>query len=447
MTTVIIKILQVVLALSVLIIIHETGHFTFAKIFGIRVEKFFLFFDAGDAKIFSTKSRWFLRLFPKAASWETEYGIGWLPLGGYCKISGMIDESLDREAMKASPKSWEFRTKPSWQRLLVISGGVLYNFIFAILMYICILDIWGSAYFDNRQNSIWASPLAEELGFRTGDRIIDMDGWEPENFNMLQADLVRRKVSKVRVLRDSDTLTLYMDASRTGDILQTAGLFDIAVPFIVDTIPPTSVNSGLGYLRGDRVTALGGKPVRYVQDTRPILSSLNRDSSITATVIRGADTLSLPMKVDSTGHALIYAKAPQATVRQYSFLQAIPAGFKLTFSTIGGYLKDLRMVATPSTGAYKSVGSFIAIGEVFPSNWDSRQFTYLLALLSIMLGVMNLLPIPGLDGGHIVFILYEMLTGRKPSDKFMEIAQVIGMMLLLALMVFACGNDISRLLR
>ena len=444
--TVLIKILQVVLALSILILIHETGHFAFAKAFRIRVDKFFLFFDAGGFKLFSTKSRWFTRIFPRAATWETEYGIGWLPLGGYCKISGMIDESMDTEAMKQPPKEWEFRTKPAWQRLLVMAGGVLFNFIFAILVYICILDIWGSSYISNKENCIWATPLAEELGFRTGDRILDFDGWEPENFNMLPADLVRRKVQVVRVLRDADTVSLYMDASRTGDILSSDGLFDVAVPFVVDTIPPASVNFGSGFLKGDRIIAIEGVPVRFVQDTRAILGK-TISGTLDATVLRGADTLSMTMKTDSTGHALIYAALPGLTYRQYTFLQAIPAGFKLTFSTIGGYLKDLRMVATPSTGAYKSVGSFIAIGQVFPDRWDSRQFAFLLALLSIMLGVMNLLPIPGLDGGHIVFVLFEMITGRKPSDKFMEAAQIVGMLLLFALMMFACGNDITRLLK
>ena len=445
MTVVLIKIAQVILALSVLIVFHELGHFSFAKLFGIRVEKFFLFFDAGGTKLLSTKSGWFSRLFPGLKDKETEYGIGWLPLGGYCKIAGMIDESMDLEAMKAEPKPYEFRTKPAWQRLLVMAGGVLFNFIFAILMYIVVLDIWGTGYLSNEDNQIYASELAAEMGFRTGDRILRFDDYEPENFNALQADLARRNVRTATVLRDGDTLTLYIDHSMLPEILNTPGMFDVAVPFVVDTIPPQSPNFGGGYRHGDRVIAVNGTPIRFVQDSREILGGM-ADTCITATVLRGADTLALPMQIDSSGRALIYAQLPGYRTREYNTLEAIPAGFKLTFTTIGSYLQDLKMVATPSTGAYKSVGSFIAIGQVFPDQWDWYAFLQLLALLSIMLGVMNLLPIPGLDGGHIIFVLYEMVTGRKPGDKFMEIAQMIGMLLLLMLMLFACGNDIGRLL-
>ncbi|MBR1406049.1 MAG: RIP metalloprotease RseP [Bacteroidales bacterium] len=445
MTAVLIKIAQVILALSVLIVFHELGHFTFAKLFGIRVDKFFLFFDAGGFKLLSTKSGWFSRLLPGLKDRQTEYGIGWLPLGGYCKIAGMIDESMDLEAMKQEPQPWEFRTKPAWQRLLVMAGGVLFNFIFAILMYILVLGIWGTQYLSNDENQIYASDLAREMGFRTGDRILSFDDYVPENFGTLQADLARRNVRTARVLRDGDTLTLYIDQAMLPEILNTPGMFEVAVPFVVDTIPPQSPNWGGGLQHDDRIIAVDGRPVRFVQDSREILGAF-ADTSLTASVLRGADTLALPLQVDSLGRALIYAQIPGVRTREYNAIEAIPAGIKMTFSTIGSYLQDLRMVATPSTGAYKSVGSFIAIGQVFPSQWDWMAFLQLLALLSIMLGVMNLLPIPALDGGHIVFLLYEIITGRKPSDKFMEIAQMIGMLLLLLLMLFACGNDIGRLI-
>ncbi|MBO6083383.1 MAG: RIP metalloprotease RseP [Bacteroidales bacterium] len=445
MNAVLIKVLQVILALSVLILFHELGHFSFAKLFGIRVDKFFLFFDAGGVKLLSTKTGWFARLFPGLKKHETEYGIGWLPLGGYCKIAGMIDESMDLEAMKQEPQPWEFRTKPAWQRLLVMAGGVLFNFIFAILMYILVLGIWGTQYLSNSENQIWPNELAREMGFRTGDRILSMDDYVPENFNTLQADLARRDVRQVKVLRDGDTLTLYMDQAMLPAILETPGMFDVAVPFVVDTIPPQSPNWGIGLQRGDRIIALDGQPVRFVQESRDILGT-RIEATVNASVLRGVDTLNVPLRTDTLGRALIYAQLPGVQIREYNALEAIPAGVKLTFTTIGSYLQDLRMVATPSTGAYKSVGSFIAIGQVFPDRWDWYAFLQLLALLSIMLGVMNLLPIPGLDGGHIVFVLYEMVTGRKPSDKFMEIAQMIGMLLLLLLMLFACGNDIGRLL-
>lgn len=444
MSIVLLKILQVILALSVLILIHEAGHFTFAKIFGIRVDKFFLFFDAGGFKLLSTKSGWFSKIFPFMKNAETEYGIGWLPLGGYCKINGMIDESFDMDTMRQEPKEWEFRSKPAWQRLLVMAGGVLYNFIFAILMFILILGIWNKSYISNKQASIYASGLAEEMGFKTGDRILMLDDFVPEDFGMIQADIARRSVKKVTVLRGSDTLEIYIDRNMIPQMLNTPDLFALAVPFEIDTIPPMSPNFGKDLRKGDRIAAINGTPIKYVQDSRAILTE-HANKTVPALIIRGTDTLNADIAVDSLGRALIYARIPGIVTKEYNAVSAIPAGVKLTFSTIGGYLSDLKMVATPSTGAYKSVGSFIAIGQVFPSSWDWYRFLYLLAMLSIMLGVMNLIPIPALDGGHIVFAIYEMVTGHKPSDRFLVAAQIIGMVLLLALMVLAFGNDIGRL--
>ena len=446
MNEVLMKILQVILALSTLIIIHEFGHYSFAKLFGIRVDKFFLFFDAGKVKLLSTKEGWFSRLFPKLKNSETEYGIGWLPLGGYCKICGMVDESMDTEFLQTEPKEYEFRSKKAWQRLLVMAGGVLYNFIFAILAFIIIMGIWGESYLSNEQNCIYVNELSYEMGFRNGDRILKMDDFVPDNFGMLQADLARKSVHKVTVLRDTDTLDIYIDQAMMPQILNSPDLFSVAVPFVVDTIPPASPNYGAGFIRGDRITAIDGESIKFVQDSRELLAE-RKGEEVPVSVVREGDTLSLTMKVDTLGRALIYAQIPGLMTREYNVISAIPAGIRLTGETIGGYLDDLKMVATPSTGAYKSVGSFIAIGQVFPGTWDWYQFLYLLGLLSIMLGVMNLLPIPGLDGGHIIFTLYEMITGRKPSDKFLIVAQMIGMVLLLMLMILAFGNDIGRLIR
>ena len=442
---VLIKTLQVILALSVLILIHELGHFMWAKLFHIRVDKFFLFFDIGGAKLFSTKSAWFTRLFPKAAEWETEYGIGWLPLGGYCKIAGMIDESLDTEAMKLEPQPWEFRSHPAWQRLLVMSGGVLNNFIFAILAYIIVLDIWGDVYLRNEGNAIYVNELAYEMGFRTGDRILALDDYVPDDFTTLQVDLARRDVRKATVLRGADTLDIYIDQSRIGEVLNSPLMFDLAVPFVVDTIPAGTPNAGI-LTHGDRIVSVDGEPITYLQDARPLFAE-RAGREIPVGIIRGEDSLQVALQVDTTGRVGVYTVFPGYERREYSFLQAIPAGVKLTFSTVGGYLQDLRLVATPRTEAYKSVGSFIAIGQVFPAEWDWYRFMTLLALLSIMLGVMNLLPIPALDGGHIVICLYEMITGRKPSDKFILAAQMVGMVLLILLMLLAFGNDIGRLIR
>ena len=370
---ILIKALQVILALSVLIIIHEFGHFLWARLFGIRVEKFYLFFDVGGRAI----ARW---------KWgDTEFGIGWLPFGGYCKISGMIDESLDTEQLKSEPKKWEFRTKPAWQRLLVMAGGVVNNFIFAVLVYIAIMAIWGQAYIENKDNSIYVNDLAYEMGFRNGDRILSFDDYVPENFGMLQADLARRDVHKATVLRGADT------------------------------------------------------------HSRPLLAEL-RNQDVTASVVRGGDTLSVPVKVDTAGRIGVYMQTPGVKVERYDILSAVPAGLRYTGETISGYLRDLKLLAQPSTGAYKSVGSFIAIGQVFPATWDWYSFLNILALLSIMLGVINLVPIPGLDGGHILFTLYEMVSGRKPGEKFLVAAQLVGMALIIGLMVLAIGNDIGRII-
>ncbi|MBR5300334.1 MAG: RIP metalloprotease RseP [Bacteroidales bacterium] len=444
--TVLIKTLQVILALSILIIVHEFGHFFFAKLFGVRVDKFFLFFDMGDKKLFSTKSGWFTKLCPKAKDWETEYGIGWMPLGGYCKIAGMIDESMDTEHLKSEPQPWEFRTKPAWQRLLVMAGGVLFNFIFAIIVYCAILAGWGESYISNKGNRIYTNELGREMGFRTGDEILSFDDYVPENFGMLQADLVRHSTEKVTVLRDGDTATFHVDQNLFGAVLNTPGIFDLAVPFKIKDIAPGSPNEGMDLKTGDQVISIDGTEVEFVQDAWNILEK-HSGSIVPINVLRGSDTLTREMAVDTAGKLGVYLVQPEIMTREYTAISAIPAGFKKTFSSIGDYLKDLKMVATPSTEAYKSVGSFIAIGQIFPSSWDWHSFLSILALLSIMLGVMNLLPIPALDGGHIVFTLYEMITGRKPSDKFLYIMQIIGMILIFGLMFLAFGNDIARLIR
>jgi regulator of sigma E protease len=445
---VLIKVLQVVLALSILILVHEFGHFFFAKLFGIRVDKFYLFFDAGGVKLFSTKdSKWLHKIFPKLKDSETDYGIGWLPLGGYCKIAGMVDESMDLEALKEEPKSWEFRTKPAWQRLLVMAGGVLCNFILAIALYIGILAIWGTSYFDNKDKEIYVNDLAYEMGFRTGDRILSFDDYIPDNFAMLQADLVRQGTHKAKVLRGGDTLSIYIDQSMTGAVLNTPGMFDLALPFVVDSVMAGSPNRTSGLAKGDKIVEIEGQSVAYLQDSRPILLD-KAGSRVTATVLRGGkDSVNLSLAVDTLGRIGVFTQAPRATIKEYTIAQAIPAGCVLAYETVEGYIKDLKLVFNPSTEAYKSVGSFISMGQIFPSQWNWYAFVSILALLSIMLGVMNLLPVPALDGGHMVFTIYEMVTGRKPSDKFLEIMQMIGLFFVLGLMFLACGNDIVRLIK
>ena len=400
-----------------------------ARIFGIKVEKFFLFFDIGGVKLFSFKIG------------DTEYGMGWLPLGGYCKIAGMIDESMDKEFLSHEPKPWEFRSKPAWQRLLVMNGGVLNNFILAILVFSLILGIWGKDYIP-ADRPVYASALAQEMGFRSGDRILSYDGHPSADFFSLQADLARRQTRKATVLRGTDTLDIYIDQDYIGRVLNDPGMFTLAIPFVVDTTIAGSANSCL--IRGDHVIEAGGMATPYVQDVRKVLQQ-HLGESVPVTVVRGADSLALALQVDSTGMVGVYLQSPEYQHRTYSALAAIPAGAALAWENVTGYLRDLRLVATPSTGAYKSVGSFIAIGQVFPSTWDWNQFLVILAMLSIMLGVLNLLPIPALDGGHMVFCLFEMITGRKPSDKFLTVMQLIGLVLLLGLMILAFGNDFARL--
>ena len=431
--TVLLKVLQVILALSVLIIVHEAGHFFWARVFRIRVDKFFLFFDAGGVKLFSKKIG------------DTEYGIGWLPLGGYCKIAGMVDESLDTGQLKQEPKPWEFRSKPAWQRLLVMAGGVLNNFLLALALFIAILAGWGRNYMPN-DSAVYVNELGQELGFRTGDRILLFDDYAPTDFMDLQADLARRQVRKATVLRGTDTLDIYIDQSLIGAVLNSPGMFDIALPFVVDSVMTGGPNALSALRSGDRIVGVAGEETPYLQDAQKILR-LHPGESLPVSVLREADTLSLPLQVDSLGRLGVFFLNPALKHRDYTLWQAIPAGCSWAWESVAGYLRDLRLVATPSTGAYKSVGSFVAIGQVFPSSWNWLQFLYILALLSIMLGVMNLLPIPALDGGHIVFCLYEMFTGRKPSDRFLMVAQMLGMILLIGLMFLAFGNDIARLIR
>lgn len=440
------QILQIILALSILVLIHELGHYTFSRIFGIRIDKFFLFFDAGGIKLFSTRSKWFVKLFPKAVNWETEYGIGWLPLGGYCKVNGMIDESMDTDHLKHDPMPWEFRSKPAWQRLLVMFGGVLFNFILGILLFSFSLFKWGEAYIPAEGNSVYVyeESLAEAMGFRSGDQILALDGTAPENFQLMQIDMARDMVNTVTVLRGDDTLNLYIDQKYIADLLNTQ-LFEIAIPFIIKDITETSLNKAAGLIPGDRITAIDSIKVTYTQDAFPILLQ-KAGKDIVATTLRDTTELSIPLKVDEKGNIGVYLHIPEIAKLEYTLLEAIPAGCKKAYDATIGQIKDLRLLAKPSTGAYKSVGSIIAITDAMPQQWNWQAFLHILATISIILAVMNLLPIPALDGGHIVFTLYEIVTGRKPSDNFLYVMQLIGMVLIFGLMFLAFGNDIARLL-
>ena len=437
---VILKIIQVILSLSLLVLVHEFGHYITARIFRIRVEKFYLFFPPA---IFKFK--------PKGS--DTEFGIGCIPLGGFCKISGMIDESMDTEAMKKPPQPWELRSRPAWQRLIVMAGGVIMNVILAIVLYIAILFTWGEQYVrtSDAVYGIEVSPLAREIGFCDGDRILAFDGKPaPDNFSEIQVDMLREQISRVTVLRGDDTVDIAIDPEYMPAMLNTPGMFGIRLPILVGGLPDSSINAGADLLTGDKFLSAAGRPVTYYQDLQAVLAD-NAGKTVYLRLLRGNDTVCVPVKVGADGKMGVLLQRDVSginiTRREYSLLEAIPAGFLLTFTNIGHYIKELGLIFSPQTEAYKSVGSFITIGSIFPSSWDWQVFWNITALLSIMLAVMNLLPIPALDGGHILFLIYEMITGRKPSDRFMEVAQMIGMFLLLMIMVLAFGNDIMRLLR
>ncbi len=437
---ILIKILQLVLSLSILVLIHEFGHFLFARIFKIRVEKFYLFFDP-----------WFSLFKYKPKNSDTEYGIGWLPLGGYCKIAGMIDESMDKEAMAQEPQPWEYRSKPAWQRFFVIFGGVLFNFILAIIIYTGIMFAWGEQYIKNSDvtTGIYANELAQEIGFRNGDRIISFDGFVPDKFNELQVDLIRTQAKEAKVLRDGDTVTISIDPVYIPTILNTRGMFNYGIPFEVLALPDSSINAASGLMPKDRLLAINGADCDMFYEAQETLSEFKGDS-VVATIARGGEIMLLPLATDTLGRLQVNVNANledfyTVTKKEYSLLSAIPAGINKAIATVNNYFKELKLIFSPKTEAYKSVGSFITIGSIFPGSWDWHSFWSITAFLSVMLAVLNILPIPALDGGHLVFTIYEMITKRKPSDKFLEYAQTVGMLLLFALMILAFGNDIFRL--
>lgn len=445
---VLMKIVQLVLALSLLVLVHEFGHFLFAKIFGMRVDKFYLFFDP-----------WFSVVKYKPKNSDTEYGIGWLPLGGYCKIAGMIDESMDKEALKKDPQPWEFRAKPAWQRFFVLFGGVFFNLILAIILYSAILYSWGDSYIRNEDvtTGVVVNDVAYDMGFRNGDHIIAVDGVAIDDFNQIHPTIIRKQAKEVQLLRDGKEMTVCIDPVFMPAMLNGGRLFDYGIPFVIDSVDAASRNVAAGFQHGDRIVAIDSTEIPYYSEVAKYLQA-RPDSKVTVKVHReGIDTiaggiLSIEASTDSLGRLGIYADGNlehffRITERNYNMIESVPAGFNKAITTVSNYWKELKLIVKPQTGAYKSVGSFIAIGSLFPGSWDWHFFWNICAFLSIILAVMNILPIPALDGGHILFTLYEMITGRKPSDKFLEVAQTIGMIFLILLMIFAFGNDIFRLFK
>ena len=438
---ILIKVLQFFMSLTLLVAVHEFGHFIMARIFGIRVDKFYIFFDAGF-------SLW------KKKIGHTEYGLGWLPLGGYCKIAGMVDESMDKEQLASEPQSWEYRAKPAWQRFFVLIAGVTMNVVLAFFIYCGISFSYGSQYVSN-EDMIYGyefSQSAEQLGFRDGDRIVSIGGDKIENINsILPKILLAKEVCEVEVIREGAPHRFMLDNDilnimRKENVFESEQLYTPLVPFVVDSLYlETAVQSGLQ--KGDRIVGLAGESLPYFNHYPERLAKLAH-STVEVQVLRGDETLTFSVPVNAEGKlGVLNTNFFNVRTEKYNFFQAIPAGARLTAKTIKNYWDQLVLIVKPNTGLYKQVGGFIAIGNIFPSEWDWHQFWSMTAFLSIILAVMNIIPIPGLDGGHMIFTFWEMVTGRKVSDKVLEVAQYIGMALILALVLFANGNDIYKLFR
>jgi len=435
METILIKAVQLILSLSILVIIHECGHYLFARIFKVRVEKFYLFFNP-----------WFSLYKYRPKGSETEYGIGWLPLGGYVKISGMLDESMDKEALAKPPQPWEFRVKPAWQRLLIMVGGVLMNFILAFFIYTVIAFAWGEEFIPikNVKMGYAFNEATLKAGFQNGDipLIADNDSLECMD-GKTRMSIVNAK--EVTVLRNGEEVTIHLPADFSKIVFEKEENFVERFPFVVKMVTNGSPAMEAGLMDGDSIVGVDENMNLSTPEIQKLLAD-NKDKKINLDIYRGNQLLSIPITPNEFGKIGV-ALQPitefyETTLIHYNFFTSIPAGVRIGINTIKMYLGQFKFIFSKE-GA-KSVGGFGAIGSLFPDKWHWFSFWQLTALLSIMLGVINLFPIPALDGGHVLFLLYEIITGRKPSDKFMEYAQITGMILLLGLILYANGMDLFR---
>lgn len=428
---------QLILSLSILVVLHELGHFIPAKLFKTKVEKFYLFFDP-----------WF-SLF-KFRKGETEYGIGWLPLGGYVKISGMIDESMDREQMNLPAQPWEFRSKPAWQRLIIMIGGVTVNLILGFFIYTMILWHWGEQYLPVKsvQYGIVTDSLSQSIGLRDGDKIVGVGGMPVENFDAIAGEMILNEAKSFQIERDGQKMDIAIPKGFINKIIKRKGLF--VAPRILpmlDTVPKGSAGEKAGFRSGDKVVAFNEQPISFNHE---FIRSVRRDTGKVATikVLRGMDTIAITTMIPVKGFGGIGPipdRHLEFATRTYTFGQAIPAGFNRAITTLVKYVQQLRLIfVSEEVKASESLGGFMSIGNLFPSEWDWQSFWTLTALLSIILAFMNILPIPALDGGHVMFLTYELITGRKPSEKFLEYAQIVGMVILFGLLLFANGLDVWR---
>jgi regulator of sigma E protease len=440
-----IKASQLIMSLSILVVLHELGHFIPAKLFKTRVEKFYLFFDP-----------WFSLVKKKIG--DTEYGIGWLPLGGYVKISGMIDESMDKEQMQKPAESWEFRAKPTWQRLIIMLGGVTVNLLLGIFIYAMVLFAYGSKYLpnDNLTDGIWCvSPLAKDLGFETGDKIIAVDENKPLGFNGVFESLLYAE--SVTLERDGVTKELALPSNFIAQLLESEEkrLFAPRIPTVISGFTTNSNAKNAGFKKKDRIVSVNGVQTKYFDEFKFELQQ-NKGENISVGINRfGKEIL---LSVDVTNEGMIGFMPSNLSLNQleeleiyslnsatYSFLQSLPAGYHLAIKKLSSYINQFKLILSPSTGAYKGLGGFGTIGNLFPGKWHWQSFWEMTAFLSLMLAFMNILPIPALDGGHVMFLLYEMLVGKPAPEKVMEYAQMVGMILLLSLLVYANGNDLMKL--
>jgi regulator of sigma E protease len=444
---ILIKAAQLILSLSILVLLHELGHFATAKWFKMRVEKFYLFFDP------------WISLF-KIKRGDTEYGIGWIPLGGYVKISGMIDESMDKEQMKQPAQPWEFRAKPAWQRLIVMVAGVTMNLILAMCIYAMLLFVFGEKYLPtaNMKDGIWCvDSLATQIGFQNGDKILSVDNKKVEKFQDVIPEMMY--ATSMQIERKGKKIDLPIPKNFIEQIIDQKGKH---VPFLYPRIPyyvgkfadhSTAEKAGLKIK--DQVIGLNDSTLKYF-DEYTTLIPLFKNQTINLKVKRGSETMNIPIQVDSSGKIGVYPAMVDLkslresgvydfSVTKYGFFESFPAGIRKAGDKLVDYIHQFKLIFNFKTGAYKGVGSFISIGNLFPAQWEWEPFWELTAILSIVLAFMNILPIPALDGGHVLFLLYEVITGKKPSDKFLEYAQYLGMFLLISLMVYAIGNDIFKL--
>jgi regulator of sigma E protease len=433
-----IKILQLIASLSLLVFIHELGHFLFAKLFKTRVEKFYLFFNP-----------WFsLYKFKKG---DTTYGIGWLPIGGYVKIAGMVDESMDREQLKKPAESWEFRSKPAYQRFLIMFGGVLFNFIFALIIFSMSLMHWGDEYLSvkDAKYGIYCDSLAQSTGLRNGDIIEKIGNDKVERFSDIMLKVLTESKNQITVNRNGELKTIVIsDAVIQKMIAQGDQMFIVPfIPFIIDSVIPRSPAMKASLQKGDQVVGINGIETPAYYDFSKLVKTLKNKNTTIVFIRKGVkqEAILTVNKEGQIGVAITaFDKIFHFSKKEYTFFESIPAGYLKGVSTLGDYIKQMKLVFTPE-GA-KHVGGFGAIGSLFPVFWDWEIFWGMTAFLSIILAFMNILPIPALDGGHIMFVLYEIVTRRKPSQVFLEKAQLIGMALLLTLLLYANGNDLVNFL-